>query len=44
MVSHELSGVAGSMFPEIFQTAPTEVAALAGVDRITNLVMTQREP
>jgi PAS domain S-box-containing protein len=42
MVGYEQDGLAGSAFPEIFHTAPAEVAALSGVDAVANLVMELR--
>ena len=42
MVGYEQDRLAGSAFPEIFQTAPAEVAALSGVDAVANLVVELR--
>jgi PAS domain S-box-containing protein len=42
MVGYERDGLAGSAFPEVFQTVPAEVAAVSGVDAVTNLVVELR--
>ena len=42
MVGYEQDALAGSPFPEIFQTVPAEVAAFSGVDAVTNLVVELR--
>ncbi|WP_156738340.1 MULTISPECIES: PAS domain S-box protein [unclassified Mycobacterium] len=42
MVGYEQDRLAGSAFPEIFLTVPTDVAALSGVDAIANLVVELR--
>jgi PAS domain S-box-containing protein len=42
MVGYEQDALAGSPFPEIFQTVPAEVAAVSGVDAVTNLVVELR--
>ncbi|WP_297727579.1 PAS domain-containing protein [Mycobacterium sp.] len=42
MVGYEPDALAGSAFPEIFQTVPAEVAALSGVDAVANLVVELR--
>ena len=42
MVGYEQDGLAGSAFPEIFDTVPAGAAALAGVDAVANLVVQLR--
>ncbi len=42
MVGYEQDRLAGSAFPEIFLTVPTDVAALSGVDAVANLVVELR--
>jgi PAS domain S-box-containing protein len=42
MVGHEQDGLAGSAFPEIFQTVPAALCALSGVDALANLVVELR--
>jgi PAS domain S-box-containing protein len=42
MVGYEQDTLAGSAFPEIFDTVPAEVAALSGVDAVANLVVQLR--
>ena len=42
MVGYEQDGLVGSALPEIFDTVPAGVAALAGVDAVANLVVQLR--
>jgi PAS domain S-box-containing protein len=42
MVGYEQDALAGSAFPEIFQTAPNGDAAFSGVDAVANLVVDLR--
>ena len=42
MVGYEQAELAGSAFPEIFDTLPAGVAALRGVDALANLVVQLR--
>ncbi len=42
MVGYEPDGLAGSVFPEIFQTVPAALCALSGVDALANLVVELR--
>jgi PAS domain S-box-containing protein len=42
MTGYELQGLAGSSFPEKFQTVPAVLCALSGVDAVANLVVELR--
>jgi PAS domain S-box-containing protein len=42
MVGYQQDGLAGSAFPEIFQTVPAALCALSGVDVLANLVVELR--
>ncbi len=42
MVGYEQDGLAGSVFPEIFDTVPAVLCALSGVDALANLVVELR--
>jgi PAS domain S-box-containing protein len=42
MVGYQQQELAGSAFPEVFHTVPAEVAALSGVEALTNLVVQLR--
>jgi PAS domain-containing protein len=42
MVGYEQAELAGSLFPEIFNTVPAAGAALSGVDAVANLVVQLR--
>jgi PAS domain S-box-containing protein len=39
MAGYQQDSLAGSAFPEIFQTVPAALCALSGVDALTNLVV-----
>ncbi|OBH04745.1 histidine kinase [Mycobacterium sp. E2699] len=42
MVGYEHDGLAGSVFPEIFDTVPAALCGLSGVDALANLVVELR--